>query len=349
MKEKIALTSIIANVFLAGGKIVIGLISGSAAILASGIDSLADIFSSSIGYAGIRLSKKPADHKHPYGHHKFEVLSGAIITIIVFAGGLGIIYDAYRGFVEPAEIKLGYPAFGIMIISIVVNFIMSKLKIHYGKKENSVSLLSDGIHSRIDVYSSSAILAGLFLADYWTYIDAVLAFLIGLYIIKESLALGKEAADSLLDVSAGEEIEEKIRSIAQAENIKISSLKTQKKGSAITANLEINLPDNLSVKEATEISDNLKKKLIGAIESLEYIAIQISSHELEIGFYKPDFGRSFGWQRRGRFKNKIEEAEGRGPDGYCICDKCDYKTPHQRGIPCSSLKCPNCGVNLKRK
>jgi len=161
--------------------------------------------------------------------------------------------------------------------------------------------------------------------------------------------LGKEAVDSLLDVSAGPEIEEKIKSIAKKENIEIDSLKTQKKGSAITANLEITLPNNLKVEEATKISESLREKLMKEVENLSYVAIQIKSHEVETGFYRPAFGRGFGWQRQGRFKGEVEEAAGRGPDGYCVCSKCDYKIPHQRGVPCSTLQCPNCKVNLERK
>jgi len=186
-----------------------------------------------------------------------------------------------------------------------------------------------------------------------------LAFLIGLYIIKESFSLGKEATDSLLDVSAGPEIEEKIRSIIKEQNIEIDSLKTQKKGSVVTANLGITLPKNLSVEEATKISESLREKLMEVVENLTYVAIQIKSHELETGFYKPTFGRfigrslgvgrGFGWQRRGKFKGQIKEASGKGPGGWCVCSKCGYKTPHQAGVPCSTLKCPNCGTTLGRK
>ena len=76
MKEKIALVSIISNIFLAGAKISIGLFSSSTAVLAEGIHSLMDIFSSAIGFIGIKISKKPEDQKHPYGYYKFEVLAG---------------------------------------------------------------------------------------------------------------------------------------------------------------------------------------------------------------------------------------------------------------------------------
>ena len=349
MKERIAGISILANMILAGGKIMVGLFSNSAAILAGGIDSFTDIFASTISYIGIKAAGKPADKKHPYGHYKFEVLAGAVITVIILIAGLGIIYNAYRNFLEPAAIKVGYLALGVMIFTAAVNEVMARLKIYFGKKEGSVSLLSDGVHSKLDVYTSLAIIAGLLLNQYWLYADALLALLMGLYIIKEAFVIGREAISSLLDVSAGEEMDKKIMSIAKAENIEVASLKTQKKGSAITANLEIVLPDKLKVAEAAKISNNLREKLIQAIESLQYVAIQIKSHEIETGFFKPEFGRGFGWQRQGRFKKEAKEAAGKGPDGDCVCAQCGYRMPHERGVPCSSLKCPKCQIDLKRE
>ena len=349
MKEKIAIIAILANIILAVGKIFVGIIASSAAVLAEGIHSFMDVFSSAISYIGIKISKKPSDKKHPYGHYKFEVFSGLLITLILLGTGAWIVYEAYQKFLDPSSIKIPVLAFGVMIFSAVVNEIMARLKINFGKKENSISLLSDGVHSRIDVYASLAIFIGLFLTKYWIYADSLLALLIGLYIIKESFSLGREAIDSLLDVSAGEEVEEKIKLIVAEKKIGISSLKTQKKGSAVTANLEIKLSNNLSVEEATKISNNLRERLINEIESLQYVVIQIQSHEVETGFYKPVFGKGFGWQRRGKFKGEVEEAAGKGPSGYCICSKCGYKIAHQRGTPCSDLECPKCHIKLMRE
>jgi cation diffusion facilitator family transporter len=349
MKEKIAAISILANVILAGGKIAVGVFSNSSAILASGLDSFADIFSSLISFIGIKISSKPADEKHPYGHYKIEVLTGVIITLIIFITGIGIIYDAYRNFLEPTEMAIGYLAFGVMLFSVLVNEIMSRLKIYYGKKESSVSLISDGFHSRIDVFTSLAILVGLFLTKYWIYADSALALLMAVYIIKEAFAIGKDAIGSLLDVSAGVETEVKIKSIAKEQNIEIDNLKTQKKGSIITANLEIKLPSNLKVEEAAKISNELRQQLIEKIDNLQYVAIQISSHSIETNFYKPEFGSAFGWQRKGRFAGEVKEAASRGPEGNCICEKCGYKILHQKGTPCSDLKCPACSNALKRE
>jgi len=357
MKEKIAGLAIFANLLLAIGKLMVGFLAGATSVFAEGIHSAMDVLSSGIGFIGIKLAKKPVDKKHPYGHYKFEVLSGLIITIILFLTGAFIVYDSFREFQNPSPINIGYLALGIMIISAIVNEVMARLKINYGKKENSISLLSDGIHSRVDVYTSIAVLAGLLIVKFlgFIYADSILAFLIGIYIIKESFSLGKEATDSLLDVSAGEEIEGEIKKIIKKENIKISDLKTQKKGSAVTANLEIELPNNINVDEATKISNNLKGKLIKNIDLLEYVAIQIKSHDFTDSYFKPkDFvskmtGRGFGWQRKGKFKDTIKEAQGKGPEGYCVCPKCNYKIKHERGTPCSTIKCPKCKINLTRE
>jgi divalent metal cation (Fe/Co/Zn/Cd) transporter len=226
---------------------------------------------------------------------------------------------------------------------------MSKLKIYFGKKENSIALISDGLHSKIDFYTSIVIFLGLFLTKYWLYADSFLALLTAIYIIKESFSIGKQAIDSLLDSSAGDQIEEKIKAIATSQKISIFSLKTQKKGSIITANLEIELPNQLNIQEATDISTNFRKKLTAEVKNLNYVVIQIKSHELETNFYKPNFGTAFSWQRKFKFKDEIKESQGKGPNGYCVCSKCGYKVEHQKGNPCTNLFCPNCQNKLERR
>ena len=135
MKEKIAKISILANVILAGGKITVGILSGSASVLAEGIHSLIDVFSSLISFLGIKISKKPADKKHPYGHFKFEALAGFLITLILLGTSLGIIFEAYQKFKNPSLIKIPILALSVMIFSALINEIMARLKIYFGEKE----------------------------------------------------------------------------------------------------------------------------------------------------------------------------------------------------------------------
>lgn len=356
MKEKIAALSVLANIGLAAGKIIVGVIAGATSVLAEGIHSAMDVLSSAVSWIGIRFAKRPIDEKHPYGHYKIEVVSGLVITLLLLGTGVWIIYEAYEGFIEPSKIEMSVLAIGVMLISAIVNEVMARLKIHYGKKENAIGLLSDGVHSRVDVWTSLVVLVGLFFTQYWVYTDSVLAFLIGLYIIKESISLGKEATDSLLDVSADKETVDKIREVAKEQDIKISDLKTQKKGSVITANIEVALPKDISVKEATEITNKLRQELLEKVDPLEYVAIQITSHDFTNTYFRPTdsigrlgFGRGFGWQRKGRFQKKLSKAKAKGPGGMCICPKCGHEEPHVRGHPCAEKKCPECGEYMERK
>ncbi len=351
-KETIAWISLIATFFLALLKILAGIIVKSASVLAEGLHSGMDVISSGITILGIRVAKKPVDEKHPYGHYKFEVLSGLIITIILFFTGVGIVYDALKRFMGVSELESTYVGLIVMGVSTVVNWALSKAKISIGKKEGSISLITDGVHSRVDVYVSFAVFFGLLLNPFWGYADALFALLVGLFIIKESFSLGKEATDSLLDVSAGEEIEDKIKEIVKKKKIELADLKTQTKGSIYTANLKLKLPAKISVGEATKISNNLRKKLMEEIDKLKYVAIQVEGHDIEENYYQPEeifgFGKGFGWQRKGRFMEKFEKARGEGPGGYCVCPKCKYRVKHKRGVPCSTIKCPKCGASMVR-
>ena len=356
MKEKIAGISVFVNLILAVGKIIIGLAMKSSAIIAEGVHSGVDVLSSLISFFGIKVSKKPKDKEHPYGHYKFEVMSGLIITLFLFFTGIWTIYGSIKSFIAPQLISLSYYGLGIMLLSTVLNLFMSRIKIRIGKKENSLSLLSDGVHDRVDIYTSIVVLIGLLIMPYWIYVDSILAFLIGLYILKESLSLGKEATDSLLDVSAGQEIDSQIKSIGEKEKLDVSDIKTQKKGSVITANLVIKLENKLSVEEATSISTNFRKTLMKNIENLSYVAIQISSHDIENNFFKPTetfagikVGNGFAWNRHGKFAKNLTDAKALGPGGNCICSSCGYVQEHQKGTPCSKVKCSNCGLPLVRE
>jgi cation diffusion facilitator family transporter len=354
-KEKISIIGVLVNIVLAVSKLTIGAISKSSAVMAEGVHSAVDILSSALNLFGVKKSKKPVDKEHPYGHYKFEVLSGLLITLILSATGIYIIYRAYKGFMAPTPIEVNFLVLGIMAFSAAANEIMSRYKISIGKKEKSISLISDGIHSRLDVISSLAVFIGLFLAPLFVYADAFLTLFIGLYILKESYSLGKEATDSLLDVSAGEKIESEIKKITEAEKIELSDIKTQKKGYAITANLVIVLPKTLSVDKATEISEDLRKNLMNKIENLIYVAIQIKSHDIESNYYEPlkslagiKLGQGYGWSRKGKFEGHISDAKGFGPGGTCICEKCGYIAEHVRGVPCSTIKCPKCKSPMTR-
>lgn len=346
--NRVAALSILVNALLATGKIIFGILSSSAAVMAEGAHSFMDVVSSVVSYIGIRASLKPEDREHPYGHYKYEVLTGTIVTLILFVTGICIVYEAYRRAINPARLTVGLPVYGVMVVSMIANEVMARLKMHVGKKERSIGLIADGLHSRVDAFASLALLAGLVLTRYWVYGDSLLTLLIGLYVTKESITLGWSAIGSLLDASAGEVIDREIRKIAEAYSIVLESLITQKKGSAVTGNLEILLPSNLTVEEATGILNRFRKALLSGIEGLRYVAIQIKSHKVETGFYKPVLGRGFGWQRNNASSVHTTDA-GRPSAGWCVCPQCGHRMQHPRGTPCSTLKCPACNEDMRKE
>jgi cation diffusion facilitator family transporter len=342
MERRTAALGLAVNAVLAVGKILAGLASRSTAVLAEGLHSGMDVLSSGISLIGITVSRKPEDAGHPYGHFKAEVLAGLFITIILFLTGGWIIYDAAAHLGSPRAPVVGLVSLGAMAVSALANEIMARVKIRAGRKADSLSLLSDGVHSRLDVFTSLAVVGGLFLTKWFVHADAVMAILIGLYILRESFVLGRKATDSLIDASAGEEIDGRIRDIVSARRISLSALRTQKRGPAITANLEIELAAGLTVDEATRTADSLKEDLMKEIVNLRYVAVQIRSRAISTSSFQPGpgLGRRLGWPA-GRGAS--------GPGESCVCTACGAETPHERGVPCSSARCPRCGGPLTRK
>ena len=268
MYEKVALIGLIVNILMAIAKIIISVISNSFAIIADGLHTAMDIIASGITYIGIKASKKPADKEHPLGHYKAEVIAGYTITIILFLTALWIIYESILSLFSPEAIILNYLSFGIVVFSIIVNAIMSHAKIYYGKKYDLISLISDGVHSRADVLTSCAVLAGLIFSKYFIYADSFIALLMGFYILHLSFDLGRKATDSLLDVSAGDNVENKIKEIAKKENIELLDLKTQKRGPKISAYINVAFPSKCKVNMASAATKKFEKKLFDSINGI---------------------------------------------------------------------------------
>lgn len=297
-KEKISLTSTFLNALLGGSKIFIGLTINSSALVANGIDSAADVISSFFTFLGIRVAGKPVDQKHPYGYYMAEVVAGLIVTLFLIAAGIMIIYEGINRLITEERVQWSLTGIIVIAVSIVLTEIMARLKFKYGREEESLALVADAEHSRVDVISSSGVLIALLTVPYFWFADGLIALAIGLYILRESYGLGREVTDNLLGVK-DEKIEERIKEICKAKNISVSEIKSRKIGAATFAEITIELDPRLKVEEAEKISQELQEGLVEKIKNLKYAVIQIKSHDIKEGFIRPRWGRRY---RLGRGK-----------------------------------------------
>lgn len=200
--KKVIITSvigIITNFFLAGFKAIVGLLSGSIAIILDSVNNLSDVASSIVTIIGTALASKKPDKKHPFGHGRIEYLSALIISVIILYAGISAVIESAKKIINPG--KLEYTAFSIVIVILAV-FVKIFLGVYVkakGKELNSSSLINSGNDALLDavISFSTLIAAGIFLTT-GISIEAYLGIVISLVIIKSGVDMIKSAISSIL-------------------------------------------------------------------------------------------------------------------------------------------------------
>lgn len=264
-------------------------------MIADGIHSSLDVFSSVISFFGIKQAQKEKDEKHPYGYYSFESIAGLGIVFLLAVSAVWIIYEGAHQLINYSPVKLGVVGFGVVIFSIIANELIARYKFKVGREEDSLSLVADAQHSRADVISSIGVLIGLALVSFIPLADGVLAILIGLYILYEAWELSRETIDQLVGVK-DEEIEEEIKKRLKEKEIEWSELKSRKIGSASFVEMTIKLPFDLSVSDAEVKTKNLQQELVNDIHRLDQVVIQVESHNYSAGTIRPKWGRKITWR-----------------------------------------------------
>lgn len=280
VKKKIAAgVSILSNISLIVLKLVVGLVSGSISIISEALHSLCDLFAAAIACFSVIKSSEPADDEHQFGHGKYEDLAGFIEAILIILTAVYIIYIAVNkllkfGAEAHFETNLGI---SIMIVSVVLNFFVSRYLFKVAKKTDSIALLSDAEHLSTDVYSSLGILLGLVAIKYTgLYIlDPVIAIVVAVIILNTGIKLTKQASMSLLDASLPKKDREAIRNaLSEFEDrglVGVKSVKTSKSGSRRVIQLVIFLPCNMTLKEAHILCDDIESRIETMFEDVSMI------------------------------------------------------------------------------
>ncbi|HEX9024834.1 MAG TPA: cation diffusion facilitator family transporter [Clostridium sp.] len=282
-KIKVARLSLLSNTSLIIMKLIVGLFTGSVSIISEAIHSTMDLLAAIIAFFSVRISDRPADDTHPYGHGKVENISGVIEALLIFVASVWIIIEAVKKIINPGEIDSVGLGFIVMFISAAINFIVSKKLYKVAKQEDSIALEADALHLKADVYTSLGVGGGLFLI--WltglNYLDPIVAILVAIFILKESFELLKTAFNPLLDVKLSDEEIEIIKDkINQYDSVfcNYHDLKTRKSGRIRYIDLHLVFPENKSIKEAHDICDRIEQNIEQVLKYAE-VMIHLESSD----------------------------------------------------------------------
>lgn len=207
-------TGIVCNSLLFVGKLIAGLLAGSVAIVADAVNNLSDASSSVVTLLGFRLAQRPADADHPYGHARYEYLSGLVVAVLILVIGVELVKSSVGKMIHPEPIDFSALTVTILIASIAVKLWMAVFYGKLGKKIKSTTLAATSVDSRNDVISTAGVLLGC-MAGYFFHmnIDGVVGLLVALFILYSGVNIVKETISPLLGQQADGELVEKIHAL----------------------------------------------------------------------------------------------------------------------------------------
>jgi cation diffusion facilitator family transporter len=280
-KKKVALLSVFAAIFLTGFKLVVGVLTGSLGILSEALHSGLDLIAAVITYFSVRISDKPADKEHNYGHGKIENFSALIETILLVITCAWIIYEAVGRLISgQTHIEVTVWSYIVVISSIIIDISRSRALSKVAKKYNSQALEADALHFSTDIWSSAVVLLGLICANFGLFFaDSVAALFVALIVLFVSYKLGKRAIEVLLDKAPQGtiiKVEELLKTYDEVLQIHSLKIRTAGADTFIKFNIHLNPTSNLS--DAHLLCDRIEKDLKDAIPRCE-VYIHAEPHD----------------------------------------------------------------------
>jgi len=246
-------------------KLVIGIISGSVAVLASAIDSLLDLSVSIFNFFALHQSERKPDETFNFGLGKLEAVASVIEGTIISISGLFILYSAVDKIITPRPIKYMEASMGIMLFAIVLTGALVLFLNHVAKKNNNLVIRADVLHYKTDLFTNGAILLSLLIIQFsgFELIDPLLGIGIAIYMIYSAFPIMKEGLMMLLDISLQkEEIARITTMLSRLQKINgFHHLQTRRSGSDIFISVHLVFDDATSLLEAHKVSDQVESML----------------------------------------------------------------------------------------
>jgi len=263
-KRSVAVYSILASIAMIAGKSIVGLITGSLALMTDALHSFLDLSASIITYFAVRISDKPADREHHFGHGKVESLAALAEVLLLFLTCGFIIYEATNRLLSGSSpIELNIWAFIVVTVCILIDFHRVRALKRVAKKYSSQALAADALNFSTDILSSLVVLFGLGMVQLGIpWADSVAAIGVAIFIITAVYRMAKQAIDVLLD-RAPAEMERDLRVLVGEfpEIIGISSLRVRSDGRTTFGALNLDVDRSLSFHRANRLKERLQKRL----------------------------------------------------------------------------------------
>ncbi|HHX78026.1 MAG TPA: cation transporter [Firmicutes bacterium] len=284
--ERITFLCLLGNILLTAFKGFAGFWGGSRAMVADALHSASDIMATLVVFFGLKIAKKPADEKHPYGHGKVEPIASAFVGIIMVGGAFAIVKEII---VAMAAGYFSYPSFlalGAAAVSIAAKEGMFRVTYNVGKKINSQSIIANAWDHRADAYSSIGSFCGIlgtiignhFSIDFLRYLDPVAGLLVSLLIFKVAAGILLESLNRLMDASPDQKLLNDIAAIAKSvEGIKqINWIKGRYAGRHLVVDMAIEVAGTLSVEEGHSIAQYVEERITEEIKEVSDVLIHVN-------------------------------------------------------------------------
>lgn len=295
---KVTLLGSFVNMLLVVIKFIFGILGCSAAMIADAVHSMSDLITDVIVVIFVKLSNKPQDEDHDYGHGKYETLATSLVGMALLLVGVMILYSGaeniYRAISGEVLRQPGLVALFAAIISVVLKEWAYRFTIRTGQKVNSQAVIANAWHHRSDAFSSIGTSLGIggaiFLGDKWVVLDPIAAVIVSLFIIKTACVLIKRAFDELLEKSLPAEIEAQIMTLAEQEAgvSEIHNLRTRRIGNHIAMEMHLRMSGDTSLYIAHQRTCEIEKRLREHFGADTLINIHVEPIKIAGRYVAPD-------------------------------------------------------------
>jgi len=281
---RLSKVALLVNTLLAAAKIVGGIVGNSYVLVADGIESTADIFSSVVVWSGLRLAVKPADEDHPYGHGKAESVASVIVSLLLLGAAFLIAVQSVHEIMTPHRAPAWF-TLPLLLVVIVVKETMFRLAFRAGQSLESTALKGDAWHHRSDALTSAAAFVGITIAliggKGYESADDWAALLACGVIAWNGLRFLRSALDEVMDASVPAEIVSQVRRLAADVNgvVDIDKCRVRKTGLHLALDIHVVVDGGLSVRQGHEIAHLVKDRLLQSQHRINDVTVHIEPYE----------------------------------------------------------------------